>query len=162
MEYLYIGIQKYYWKWITTTKEWRGLWMKDTYKRIHGKSLVTIWPSQKSLSVICSCTFMLFWLTRISLSVETSCSVLQYFPFLHGVIFTQAIDENTDINYVIVAEGCGGLVRSRDFVSLRRKGIKDGCYICSGAATTHPNVPDHKKYIRYVHDILRTLLPFYH
>ena len=62
----------------------------------------------------------------------------------------QAIDENTDVNYLVVAEAAGGLVCCRDFVTLRHKGIRDGCYVCAGAAVDHPNAPLHKKYIRYI------------
>ncbi|XP_069684665.1 stAR-related lipid transfer protein 3-like [Periplaneta americana] len=60
----------------------------------------------------------------------------------------QAIDECTDVSYQVTAEFGGGLVSSREFVNVRRRGMKDNCYIAAGAAVTHPAVPPHKKYIR--------------
>lgn len=60
----------------------------------------------------------------------------------------QAVDENTDVNYLVTAEAAGGLVCRRDYVNLRSKGIRDGCYVSAGAAINHPNVPPHNKYIR--------------
>ncbi|KAJ8306910.1 hypothetical protein KUTeg_014994 [Tegillarca granosa] len=60
----------------------------------------------------------------------------------------QTVDENTDIVYNIAAEAVGGMVSARDFVNVRRWGIRDGIYMSSGCACTHPDMPPQKKYVR--------------
>ena len=60
----------------------------------------------------------------------------------------QTFDENLDITYQVSAEGAGGLVSSRDFVSLRQWGEIDGCYVIAVVSVEHPSVPVQDKYIR--------------
>ncbi|KAK6183255.1 hypothetical protein SNE40_010766 [Patella caerulea] len=58
------------------------------------------------------------------------------------------IDNETDICYSVAAEGGGGLVSSRDFVTIRRYGCKEGIWMSAGFPTTHPDMPPQKKYVR--------------
>ncbi|XP_046570386.1 stAR-related lipid transfer protein 3-like isoform X2 [Haliotis rubra] len=60
----------------------------------------------------------------------------------------QVINDNTDVSYNVAAEGGGGLITSRDFVTVRHWGVKDGTYMSAGIATTHPEMPPQKKYVR--------------
>ncbi|KAH9524307.1 StAR- lipid transfer protein 3 [Bulinus truncatus] len=60
----------------------------------------------------------------------------------------QVVDDHTDILYNIAAEIAGGVITSRDFVSLRTWGQRDGLYIGAGMAVTHPDMPPQKNYVR--------------
>ncbi|KAK2139073.1 hypothetical protein LSH36_2059g00000 [Paralvinella palmiformis] len=60
----------------------------------------------------------------------------------------QVIDSHTDIYYSVAAEGAGGLVSSRDFVSLRHWKFKDGIIFAAGCAVTYPGMPPTKKHVR--------------
>lgn len=60
----------------------------------------------------------------------------------------QTISENTDIVYVIAAEGAGGIVASRDFVNLRRWTERDGMYLSLVSNATFTGMPTQKKYVR--------------
>ncbi|KAG1671582.1 StAR-related lipid transfer protein 3 [Nymphon striatum] len=60
----------------------------------------------------------------------------------------QKMDSHTDISYNVAAEGAGGLVAARDFVTLRHWELRDGVYISCGIAVTHPDMPPQKKYTR--------------
>ncbi|ELU15384.1 hypothetical protein CAPTEDRAFT_174334 [Capitella teleta] len=69
-------------------------------------------------------------------------------PTVLGSKLLQVINETTDISYQIAAEGAGGLVASRDFVSLRHWATKDGVILSSGCAVQHPDAPPTKNYVR--------------
>ncbi|ESO84493.1 hypothetical protein LOTGIDRAFT_132177, partial [Lottia gigantea] len=58
------------------------------------------------------------------------------------------VDDNTDVCYSVAAEGGGGLISSRDFVTVRHYGTREGIWLSSGIAATHPDMPPQKKYIR--------------
>ncbi|XP_044746213.1 steroidogenic acute regulatory protein-like isoform X2 [Coccinella septempunctata] len=60
----------------------------------------------------------------------------------------QIIDDQTDIIYQLAAAGAGGLVSSRDFVSLRRWVQLDESFLLATKYTQHPNVPKTSKYVR--------------
>jgi hypothetical protein len=60
----------------------------------------------------------------------------------------QVVDDSTDINYNITADSYGGLVSSRDFVTLRHWETKDDIILSCGVAVVHPDMPPNKKYIR--------------
>ncbi|KAK9886631.1 hypothetical protein WA026_017554 [Henosepilachna vigintioctopunctata] len=60
----------------------------------------------------------------------------------------QIIDDHTDIIYQLSASGAGGLVSSRDFVSLRYWTQIDNSYLIATKSTIHPNVPRNSKYVR--------------
>lgn len=60
----------------------------------------------------------------------------------------QMLDEHTDISYVISADGAGGLVSSRDFVTLRHWDYIDGRYIIASIKTDHPHLPINNNYVR--------------
>ena len=60
----------------------------------------------------------------------------------------QVIDEKVDILYNIAAEIAGGVISSRDFVSLRTWGEKDGIYLGAGMGVQHPDKPKQKQYVR--------------
>jgi len=58
------------------------------------------------------------------------------------------VDENTDINYNITADAYGGIVSSRDFVTLRHWETRDGIILSCGIAVQFPDKPPLKKYVR--------------
>ncbi|XP_035825874.1 stAR-related lipid transfer protein 3-like [Aplysia californica] len=58
------------------------------------------------------------------------------------------VDDNTDILYNIAAEVAGGVITSRDFVSLRTWGQREGMYISAGMGVNHPDKPPQKAYVR--------------
>lgn len=58
------------------------------------------------------------------------------------------IDECTDITYQVSAPGGGGMVSSRDFISLRHWGIINSCYISASVSIEHPDWPKHEVFIR--------------
>ncbi|XP_030753465.1 steroidogenic acute regulatory protein-like [Sitophilus oryzae] len=60
----------------------------------------------------------------------------------------QTIDEYTDISYQISADGAGGLVSSRDFVSLRHWASIEDCYVIACVKTDHPHFPTDSRYVR--------------
>ncbi|KAI8767398.1 StAR-related lipid transfer protein 3, partial [Biomphalaria glabrata] len=60
----------------------------------------------------------------------------------------QVVDDHTDVLYNIAAEIAGGVITSRDFVSLRSWGQRDGIYLGAGMAVTHPDMPPQKSYVR--------------
>ncbi|KAF7268049.1 hypothetical protein GWI33_018791 [Rhynchophorus ferrugineus] len=60
----------------------------------------------------------------------------------------QILDERTDISYLISADGAGGLVSSRDFVTLRHWDHIDGRYILASIKTDHPHLPINNNYVR--------------
>lgn len=57
------------------------------------------------------------------------------------------IDEYTDISYQVSPDAGGGMISSRDFVSLRHWGIIDGCYVSASVSIEHPEIPK-TEYIR--------------
>ncbi|CAH0551262.1 unnamed protein product [Brassicogethes aeneus] len=59
----------------------------------------------------------------------------------------QAIDEYTDICYQVSADAAGGLVKSRDFVTLRHWAQVEDCFVIAMVRTEHPSFPV-DKYIR--------------
>ncbi|CAL1536752.1 unnamed protein product [Lymnaea stagnalis] len=60
----------------------------------------------------------------------------------------QVVDDHTDVLYNVAAEIAGGVITSRDFVSLRTWGQRDGVYIGSGMGVNHPDMPPQKNYVR--------------
>jgi len=58
------------------------------------------------------------------------------------------IDNNTDILYSVAAESAGGVVSSRDFINLRRWGLREGVYISCGRGVTHPHMPPSENHVR--------------
>ncbi|XP_041371391.1 steroidogenic acute regulatory protein-like isoform X2 [Gigantopelta aegis] len=58
------------------------------------------------------------------------------------------IDDSTEVSYTVSAEAGGGLITSRDFVTVRRWGSQNGIYMSAGQAATHPEMPPQKKHIR--------------
>ncbi|CAG5115492.1 unnamed protein product [Candidula unifasciata] len=60
----------------------------------------------------------------------------------------QVVDDHTDILYIVSGDLAGGVITSRDFVSLRTWGIRDGIYVGSGMGVTHPSMPPQKNYVR--------------
>lgn len=60
----------------------------------------------------------------------------------------QIIDEQTDIIYQLAAPGAGGLVSSRDFVSLRHWMPLGESFLLATKYTQHQNVPKNNKYVR--------------
>ncbi|KAL3288601.1 hypothetical protein HHI36_003039 [Cryptolaemus montrouzieri] len=60
----------------------------------------------------------------------------------------QEIDEDADIIYQVSASGAGGLVSSRDFVSIRKWTQIGDSYLIATRGTDHPNVPKNSKYVR--------------
>lgn len=61
----------------------------------------------------------------------------------------QVLDEHTDVSYQVSASAAGGLISSRDFVSLRHWTCLDEfSYLIATTATEHPNAPKSKKYVR--------------
>lgn len=59
-----------------------------------------------------------------------------------------SIDEHTDITYQVCAEAAGGILTTRDFVSLRHWDQLDGAYVSAGVSVIHPAMPPHQKRIR--------------
>ncbi|XP_069684676.1 steroidogenic acute regulatory protein, mitochondrial-like isoform X1 [Periplaneta americana] len=59
----------------------------------------------------------------------------------------EKVDEHTEVHYQAVGIA-SGLLSGRDFVNIRRLGMKDGAYISSGVSTEHPAAPPLRKYIR--------------
>ncbi|XP_059151224.1 stAR-related lipid transfer protein 3-like isoform X2 [Physella acuta] len=60
----------------------------------------------------------------------------------------QVVDDHTDILYNIAAEIAGGVITSRDFVSLRTWGSRDDIFIGAGMGVNHPEMPPQKSYVR--------------
>ncbi|XP_053408877.1 steroidogenic acute regulatory protein-like isoform X1 [Mercenaria mercenaria] len=61
----------------------------------------------------------------------------------------QVVDDCTEITYNIAAEGAGGLVSARDFVSLRQwMCYNNSMYLSVSISTTHSDMPPTKKYVR--------------
>ncbi|KAL4229112.1 StAR-related lipid transfer protein 3 [Mactra antiquata] len=61
----------------------------------------------------------------------------------------QVVDDCTEITYNIAAEGGGGLVSARDFVSIRQwTCYNNTMFIVVSTSTTHADMPPQKKYVR--------------
>ena len=60
----------------------------------------------------------------------------------------QPIDQHTDISYQVCAEAGGGVVSTRDFVSLRHWAVVDGAYVSAGGSVKHPAMPPQPKKVR--------------
>lgn len=58
------------------------------------------------------------------------------------------IDEYTDITYQVSANAGGGMISSRDFVTLRHWGIKEGCYVIGNIGIDCPSIPAREHYVR--------------
>ena len=69
-------------------------------------------------------------------------------PTVEEVKVLRVISRNTDISYTVAAEAVGGLVSSRDFVSLRTWKSKNGILFSSGSAINYPECPPIKKHVR--------------
>ena len=59
------------------------------------------------------------------------------------------VDEKTDILYNLAADLAGGAISSRDFVTLRTWGEREGIMIGAGLGVKHPEMPPQKAYVRY-------------
>lgn len=60
------------------------------------------------------------------------------------------LSENCDISYYVAAPGAKGLVKSRDFVVVRKWGKRKGLYFSTGMSVKYPNIPPVDKCVRYV------------
>ncbi|GFN75973.1 star-related lipid transfer protein 3 [Plakobranchus ocellatus] len=60
----------------------------------------------------------------------------------------QVVDGHTDILYIVSNEQGGGAIQSRDFVTMRNWGQRDGIFLSSGMSVKHPDMPPQKSYIR--------------
>jgi len=60
----------------------------------------------------------------------------------------QVIDEHTDIIYHVAADAAGGIVSSRDFVSLRYSSNHEGVWASVSVGINHANAPNNKKHVR--------------
>jgi len=60
----------------------------------------------------------------------------------------QPIDEYTDVAYSVCAEAAGGVVSTRDFVSIRHWSLIDGVYVSAGCSIQHPAMPPQPKKVR--------------
>lgn len=60
----------------------------------------------------------------------------------------QIINENTDITYQISANWGGGVVTSRDFVTLRHWELVNNVYVLAWQPAEHPSLQKCDKYIR--------------
>jgi len=58
------------------------------------------------------------------------------------------INDKVSISYQVAAEGGGGIVSSRDFVTLRRCDVHNGVYVCAGTSILYPDMPAQKGYVR--------------
>lgn len=75
-------------------------------------------------------------------------SMTKWNPVLKYSKIIQKIDSHTDVCYLVVAEGAGGLVSSRDFVNVRIWERRDSTFVCASTATIHQECPPNSKYIR--------------
>ncbi|XP_025830773.1 steroidogenic acute regulatory protein-like [Agrilus planipennis] len=74
-------------------------------------------------------------------------SIPKWNPSLLESHKVQSFDEYTDISYQVSTDS-GGVVASRDFVTLRHWGIIDETYVIAYDNTEHQSVPKNEKYIR--------------
>lgn len=58
------------------------------------------------------------------------------------------LTDTCDISYYVAAAGAKGLVKSRDFVVVRRWGNRRGIYMSVGVSITYPGMPPVKKHVR--------------
>lgn len=70
----------------------------------------------------------------------------------------EIINDHTDITYQISAKAAGGIVASRDFISLRIWNVKEDCYLIANIGIDLPSMPETGKYIRLFLNILRFIL----
>ncbi|XP_069684700.1 steroidogenic acute regulatory protein, mitochondrial-like isoform X2 [Periplaneta americana] len=71
----------------------------------------------------------------------------KHLPGVGKIFKLSKVDEHTEVHYQAVGIA-SGLLSGRDFVNIRRLGMKDGAYISSGVSTEHPAAPPLRKYIR--------------
>ncbi|XP_065054014.1 stAR-related lipid transfer protein 3-like [Rhopilema esculentum] len=69
-------------------------------------------------------------------------------PTVSDCQIISVINKKTDICYVVAAEAAGGLVSSRDFVSVRRYEKQGGLFVLAGESTTCDTVPARKNIVR--------------
>ncbi|XP_077993656.1 stAR-related lipid transfer protein 3-like isoform X3 [Glandiceps talaboti] len=69
-------------------------------------------------------------------------------PTIAEAKIIHTVDDHTDIAYNRAAESGGGIVASRDFVTVRHWQLIDGMYISSGQAVTYDEMPPTKKCVR--------------
>jgi len=69
-------------------------------------------------------------------------------PMVTDIQTLQVVDECTDVSYNVTADAAGGLVASRDFITVRHWETRDGIIMSAGSATLHPDMPPNKKHIR--------------
>lgn len=60
----------------------------------------------------------------------------------------EVIDDHTDITYQISAKAAGGIVASRDFISLRIWNSSDKGFLIAITGIDYPPMPETSKYIR--------------
>lgn len=60
----------------------------------------------------------------------------------------QTIDEYTDVSYQVSANAGGGVISSRDFVTLRHWGIEEGSYVIACKGIELKSVPKQPSYVR--------------
>lgn len=60
----------------------------------------------------------------------------------------QSVDNNTDVVYQMAAEGPGGMVTARDFVTVRRWKKNEDSWVCAAVSVTHKDEPPQKSIVR--------------
>lgn len=75
-------------------------------------------------------------------------NIPQWNPTVLESKILQTVDNHTDITYQVSADGANGIVKSRDFVTLRHWGEKDDAIVIASIGTSHHQMPATKTYIR--------------
>ncbi|XP_006819426.1 stAR-related lipid transfer protein 3-like [Saccoglossus kowalevskii] len=69
-------------------------------------------------------------------------------PTIAKAKILHTVDDYTDISYNVAKESAGGIVASRDFVTVRHWQLTNGMYISSGQAVTYADMPPTKDVVR--------------
>lgn len=69
-------------------------------------------------------------------------------PTLLQCRILKGINDKVSISYQVAAEGGGGIVSSRDFVTLRCCDVHNGVYVCAGTSILYSDMPAQKGYVR--------------
>ncbi|CAG0900050.1 unnamed protein product [Darwinula stevensoni] len=60
----------------------------------------------------------------------------------------EIVDEFTDIGHHVASDGGAGLIKTRDFVTLRRWAVKEGSYVIASSSVSHPQMPPLPNFVR--------------
>ncbi|XP_070536813.1 stAR-related lipid transfer protein 3-like isoform X2 [Ptychodera flava] len=110
------------------------------YARDFGESIGRLYKMQGIVEIDARCLF-----EELFYKLEDS---PKWNPTVSDAKILHTIDDHTDISYNQAAEAPGGIVSTRDFVTVRHWQLVEGMYISSGQAVEYEGMPPKKNCVR--------------